>query len=53
MVDLVGQYNKIQEGINEAVINCIRSSGFTNGLVIYITKKRSSIMDYFFKISSH
>lgn len=31
MVDLVGQYNKIQKEVDEAVINVIRSSAFING----------------------
>lgn len=31
MVDLMGQYNKIQKEIDEAVINVIRSSAYING----------------------
>lgn len=31
MVDLLGQYNKIQSEIDEAVINVIRSSAYING----------------------
>lgn len=31
MVDLIGQYNKIQREIDEAVINVIRSSAYING----------------------
>jgi len=31
MVDLVSQYNKIQKEIDQAVIDCIRSSKFING----------------------
>ena len=31
MVDLIGQYNKIQKEVDEAVINVIRSSAFING----------------------
>lgn len=31
MVDLMGQYNKIQKEVDEAVINVIRSSAFING----------------------
>lgn len=31
MVDLKGQYNKIQQQIDAAVINCIRSAAFING----------------------
>jgi UDP-2-acetamido-2-deoxy-ribo-hexuluronate aminotransferase len=31
MVDLVGQYNKIQKEVDEAVLNVIRTSAFING----------------------
>ncbi len=31
MVDLIGQYNKIQKEVDEAVINVIRSSAYING----------------------
>jgi dTDP-4-amino-4,6-dideoxygalactose transaminase len=31
MVDLIGQYNKIQQEVDEAVINVIRSSAYING----------------------
>ncbi|MFT5601066.1 MAG: UDP-2-acetamido-2-deoxy-ribo-hexuluronate aminotransferase [Flavobacteriales bacterium] len=31
MVDLMGQYNKIQKEVDEAVINVIRSSAYING----------------------
>ena len=31
MVDLIGQYQKIQKEIDEAVINVIRSSAYING----------------------
>ncbi len=31
MVDLVGQYNKIQKEVDDAVLNVIRSSAFING----------------------
>ena len=31
MVDLIGQYEKIKEGIDEAILNVVKSSQYING----------------------
>ena len=52
MVDLKGQYAKIQNEIDNAILKCIRSANFINGPAVSEFSKNLScrILDVFFAI---